>query len=63
MAASETSVMFMIVSCRDSQKNKYNYHPDPEIRGGAVSKKLFSALRASFWSKNKGDRAPGTLPE
>lgn len=24
MAASETSVMFMIVSCRDSQKNKYN---------------------------------------
>ena len=31
-------------------------HPDPEMRvgGGAVSKKIFSALRASFWSKNKG---------
>ena len=28
-------------------------HPDPEIRGGADSK-LFSAIRASFWSKNKG---------
>ena len=32
-------------------------HPDPEI-GGAASKKLFSALRASFWSKNK----EGSLP-
>ena len=30
-------------------------HPHPEIRGGgAVSKKIFFALRASFWSKNKG---------
>ena len=30
-------------------------HPDPEIRGGgAVSKKIFSAIRASLWSKNKG---------
>ena len=27
-------------------------HPDSEIRGGPVSKKFFSALRASFWSKN-----------
>ena len=27
--------------------------------GGAVSKKIFSALRASVWSKNKeGDRGP-----
>ena len=33
--------------------------PDPEIRvGGAVSKKLFSALRASVWAKNKGDHGP-----
>ena len=29
-------------------------HSNPEIRGGAVSKKVFSALQASFWSKNKG---------
>ena len=30
-------------------------HPDPEIRGWWRSPKtLFSALRASFWSKNKG---------
>ena len=37
-------------------------HPDPEISGwGAVSKKNFSALRASGWSKNKwgpGGRGP-----
>ena len=31
-------------------------HPDPEIRGRSpVSKISFSALRASVWSKNKGD--------
>ena len=35
-------------------------HPDPEIRGRAVSKKCFSAFRASFWSKNK--EGPGSLP-
>ena len=29
-------------------------HPDPEIRGGAVSNQIFSALRASVWSKNRG---------
>ena len=28
-------------------------HPDPEINGGGVSKKFFSVLRASVWSKNK----------
>ena len=37
-------------------------HPDPElsgVRGGAISKQLFTALRASVWSKNKvGARAP-----
>ena len=34
-------------------------HPDLEIRGGgAVSKKIFSALRASVWSKNKGRARP-----
>ena len=38
-------------------------HPDPEIRGGgAVSKKFFSLLRVSFWSKNKGGRAPRAPP-
>ena len=30
-------------------------HPDPEIRSGdGLQKKIFSALRASVWSKNKG---------
>ena len=33
-------------------------HPDPEIRRGPASENFFSALRASFWSKNKGG-APG----
>ena len=29
---------------------------DLEIRGGRSPKKFFLALRASFWSKNKGGR-------
>ena len=40
-------------------------HPDPEIRGSSVSKKIFSALRASVWSKNRGGGgagSPGPLP-
>ena len=42
-------------------------HPEPEIRAGPrLKKNIFSALRASFWSKNKvrggGSRAPGPLP-
>ena len=43
-------------------------HPDPDIRGGGggggrAPKKSFSALRASFWSKNKrGPRAPSLDP-
>ena len=38
-------------------------HPDPEIsRGGQSLKKIvFSALRASVWSKNKG-RGGGRAP-
>ena len=37
-------------------------HPDPDIRG-ALSKKFFSALWASFWSKNKGGaRVPRAPP-
>ena len=37
----------------------YQLFPDPEIKGrgeGAVSKKSFSAFRASVWAKNKGER-------
>ena len=44
-------------------------HPDPEIRGvggggGRPPYKLFSALWASFWSKNKGGGPglPGPSP-
>ena len=38
-------------------------HPDPEIRGGPVSKKIFfSVLRASVWSKNKGGPGPAPAP-
>ena len=37
-------------------------HPDPEIRGAAVSKKCFSALQASVWSNIKGGGPPGALP-
>ena len=32
--------------------------PDPEITGGPASKKMLSALRASFSSKNKGGPSP-----
>ena len=37
-------------------------HPHSEIRGGGglVSKKIFSSLWASFWSKNKGEKEGGT---
>ena len=38
-------------------------HPDPEIRGGQSPQFFFSALRASFWWKNKGGaRAPRAPP-
>jgi len=37
-------------------------HPDPEIRGGTVSKKIFSALWAPVWSKKKGGRSPLAPP-
>ena len=36
-------------------------HPDPEIRVGAVSKKIFLVRRASVWSTNKG-RGAGPFP-
>ena len=39
-------------------------HSDPEIKGvgGGGSKKNFSALRASFWSKSQGGGPPGPFP-
>ena len=33
-------------------------HPDPEIKEGQSPKKIFSALWASVWSKNKGGTGP-----
>ena len=33
-------------------------YPDSEIRGGPGLKKIFLALWASFWSKNKGGAGP-----
>ena len=47
----------------DLQISKGGGHPHPEIKGGSLKKNSFSALRASFWSKNKGGPAPpGSLP-
>ena len=37
-------------------------HPDPEIREGRSPKKVFSTVRASFWSKNKGGPGPPRAP-
>ena len=38
-------------------------HPDPEIReGGGSVKKIFCALQASVWSKNKGGGGVGLFP-
>ena len=36
--------------------------PDPWIKGGPVSPKLFSVLLASVWSKNKEGRGAGPSP-
>ena len=33
-------------------------HPDPEIGGTGLQKKIISALWASFWSQNKGWPGP-----
>ena len=51
----------------DVQIRREGGHSDPEISGegggGADLQKIFSALRASFWSKNKGGRGPlGPFP-
>ena len=45
-------------SSRPRDKGWRGGHPDPEIRGGRSQKKIFSALRPSVWSKNRGDPAP-----
>ena len=37
-------------------------HQDPEIRRGRVSTKVFSALQASVWSKNKWGPSPPDPP-
>ena len=39
-------------------------HPDPYIKGegGGSGKKIFSALRASVWSTNKGGGPPPRAP-
>ena len=51
-----------------SKENQYCTVADPDLQirgeggsgypGGPVLKIFFSALRASFWSKNKGGQAP-----
>ena len=44
----------------------YSAMADPDLQikglGGAVSKKFFSALRASFWSNNKRRGGGGAAP-
>ena len=37
-------------------------HPDPEIRGEERDQKIFSALWASVWSKNKWARGRPPVP-
>ena len=43
------------------QRNGRSRPSDKGVGGGAVSKKFFSALRASFWSNNKR-RGGGAAP-
>ena len=50
---------------REGDKGRGPSHPDPEIRlgggGRGVSKTIFSAIRASVLSKNKGGPGPPPL--
>ena len=55
----ETSAVFTWMANPDLQVR--GGHPDPKIRGSPGLQNLFSALRASFWAKNKG-RPPGPSP-
>ena len=57
------SVLQRAVADLNFQVREGGGHPDPEIsRGSLVSKKIFSALRASVWFKYKGGRAPWAPP-
>ena len=47
---------------RPSDKGGRGGHPDPKIMGYPASKKIFSALWGSFWSKNKGGGPLGPSP-
>ena len=57
-------VASLTVPDRDLEIRGAPSHPDPLMGGGggAVSKKFFFALRASVWSKNKGDPGLGPSP-
>ena len=47
----------------DPDQDKEGGSSRPEIKGGQSPKKIFSALWASVWSKNKGGhRSPRSLP-
>ena len=56
-----TVLLFLLVysvADPDLQGGGGRGHRDPEIRGVGSPKNFFSALRASFWSKNKGGGGP-----
>ena len=48
-------------ACVPELEHMKTWHPDPDIRGlGGQSEKIFSALQASVWSKNKPRRVGST---
>ena len=51
---SKKKLLTRTVTHPDLQTRGEPGHPDPEIRGGRSQKNVFSAVRASVWSKNKG---------
>ena len=56
-------MMHYTVKDPDLQIGRGGNHPDPEIKGGGRSqKKSFSALRASVWSKTKGEAGDPQAP-
>ena len=61
--SSNSIVLLTAMADPDLQIRGGGGHPDPEITGGGLQKDFFFALRASFWSKNKGGPgAPRTPP-
>ena len=63
-ARNQQKLLFLDCSggSRPSDKGGWG-HPDSKVTGGTVCKKIFSVLRASFWSKNNGGGGPpGPLP-